>query len=113
MKTIKTGIVSLESDVVFLIEEKLTEAKIRYSKEVVIAKRCRVDFLTEDGIAIEVKKGKPNSNSVSRQIQRYAESEKVNAVILVSERGLFNHLTEANGKPVGYISLSLNWGIAL
>lgn len=113
MKTIKTGIVSLESDVVSLIEEKLTDAKIGYSREVVVSKRCRVDLLTDDGIAIEVKKGKPNSNSVSRQIQRYAESEKVNAVILVSERGLFSHLTEANGKPVGYISLSSNWGIAL
>jgi hypothetical protein len=113
LKTIKTGVVSLESEVVFLIEEKFKEFGIKYSKEVFLSKGCRVDFLTEDGIAIEVKKGKPNTRSVSMQIQRYASSDKVTAVILVSERGLFSHITEANGKSVGYVSLSSNWGIAL
>lgn len=113
LKTIKTGIVSLESEVVFLIEEKFKEFGIKYSKEVFLSKGCRVDLLTEDGIAIEVKKGKPNTRSVSMQIQRYASSDKVTAVVLVSERGLFSHITEANGKPIGYVSLSSNWGVAL
>lgn len=113
VKSIMIGVIRLESEVVSEIQKKLDAAGIVYSKEAVLAPRCRVDLLTEDGIAIEVKKGKPNSNSVAAQVRRYAKSEKVSALILVSERGLVHHINEANGKRVEYVSLSANWGLTV
>lgn len=83
------------------------------SREVKLGPGCRVDLMVEPGIAIEVKKGKPNSRKVASQIRRYAEFDSVDSIILVSERGLYSHLTEANGKPARYVSLALNWGIAV
>jgi len=113
LKTIKIGIVLLESDVTSEIEAKLIEHGIKYSREVKLGKHCRVDILIDGGIAIEIKKGKPNSKLVANQLIRYSESEKVSSIVLVSERGLFSHIKEANGKRVYYVSLSSNWGVSL
>lgn len=113
LRSIRIGYVRLESEITDVIAEKLIEAKVSFAKEVVVAPGCRVDFLVYDGIAIEVKKGKPSTRSVAKQIWRYANSEKVKAVILVSERGLVQHLNEANGKPIEYVSLSANWGLTI
>ena len=113
VKSIKIDTVCLESDVISVIKEKLVENGIEYRSEVKVASRCRVDILTSDGIVIEVKKGKPNSKAVSSQIKRYAESDMVKAIILVSERGLVSHIMEANGKKVEYVSLSSNWGLTV
>ena len=103
----------LESDICDKIQELFVDASIKAEREVWVGKNCRVDFLTEDGVAIEIKKGKPNSTSVEKQIDRYSKSEIVNAIILVSERGLVRHLDESNGKHVGYVSLSSCWGVAV
>jgi len=103
--------VRLESDVVDEIRKVLDGAGISFELEVVVAPRCRVDFLVEGGIVIEVKKGKPNTRTVAAQVQRYASGEKVKAVVLVSERGLVHHIGEAHGKPVKYVALSKNWGL--
>lgn len=103
----------LESDVVDAIREALKSAGVRFRREVVIARRCRVDLLTVGGTAIEVKKGKPNTSDVACQVERYAASGMVKSVVLVSERGLISHVREAHGKPIEYVSLSSNWGIAL
>lgn len=103
--------VRLESEVVNAIGKALDEAGIVFKLEVAIAPGCRVDLLVEGGIAIEVKKGKPNARIVAGQVRRYASVESVEAVVLVSERGLVRHITEASGKPVEYVALSQNWGL--
>ncbi|MCP4642598.1 MAG: PD-(D/E)XK nuclease family protein [bacterium] len=100
-----------EEHVVAEIERELRAAGIVYRREVRIGPRCRVDLLAEGGVAIEVKRGKPNTRRVAEQITRYAECDVVNAVVLVSERGLVAHLDEAAGKPVRYVALSTNWGL--
>lgn len=113
LRSLRLHYVRLESEVVKAVRDLLDEHGIIYEKEVVIAPRCRVDLLAGDGVAIEVKKGKPNSKTVAKQVARYAAGGKVKAVILVSERGLFHHITEAHGKPVLYIALSRNWGVTV
>ena len=105
--------VRLEMEIVREIRRALGKAHIRFTLEAKIAPRCRVDILTEGGIVIEVKKGKPNTKRVAEQVQRYAAGENVTAVVLVSERGLIDHIDEAHGKPIKYVALSKNWGIAL
>jgi hypothetical protein len=113
LKSIRIGVVRLESEIVSEVEKRIAEAKISFAREVTVSPGCRVDILAYGGIVIEVKKGKPNARAVAAQIRRYANSDKVNAVILVSERGLVQHLNEANGKPVKYVSLSSNWGMTI
>ena len=105
--------VRLESNIVEEIEKVFRENGIRYQREAKIAPRCRVDLLVDGGIAVEVKKGKPNVKSVMAQVERYALSDMVTALVLVSERGLWGHITESNGKAVEYIALSENWGLTV
>jgi len=105
--------VRLEAEVVQALGEALTAVGIAYEREVTVAPRCRVDFLVEGGVAIEVKKGKPNTKSVAAQVRRYAAGEDVTAVVLVSERGLVYHIDEAHGKPIRYVALSKNWGLTI
>jgi hypothetical protein len=111
LKSVRLNPVRLEADVVGAICEALVSRRFGFIREAVIASGCRVDLLVSGGIAIEVKKGKPNTRKVAAQIRRYAASPKVQSIILVSERGLHAHLKEANGKPVRYVSLASNWGL--
>lgn len=113
LRGVRVGVIMYESELVSAIKDALISRGIGFAPEVSVAPRCRVDLLVDGGIAIEVKKGKPNTGAVSNQVRRYAASERVSAVILVSERGLVSHLDEANGKPVRYVAISKNWGIGL
>lgn len=75
------------------------------AREVKLAPGAIVDFLVE-GVALEVKiDGSPME--VTRQLHRYAQSELVQALILVTTRA--KHRTgpsELNGKPVLVVWLS-------
>jgi hypothetical protein len=67
--------------------------------------------LTDFGVGIEAKKGKPNERQVLRQLQRYAGFKQVTGLILVIERYM-DLPEEINGKPVRSIGLNKLWGIA-
>lgn len=88
----------------------LDRAGIPHKHEVKIAPRCRVDFLCDGGVAIEVKRGKPHTGRVEAQVARYAASPLVAAVVLVLERNLIHTPAGANRKPVRVVSLANNWG---
>lgn len=93
------------------IGSMLRAAGIAYVHEAKIAPRCRVDFLCDGGVAIEVKRGKPHTGRVEAQVARYAASPLVAAVVLVLERNLIHTPAGAHGKPVRVVSLATNWGI--
>ncbi len=97
------------------IQSLLDQNGIRYKKECPLAPRNRVDFLTEDGIAIEVKCGrqKPNLTRVLAQLQRYAESEQVDALLLLVERNLVGVPKQIAGKPCKVLGLHQLWGLAI
>jgi hypothetical protein len=96
----------------------LISDKFSFYKEKTLGPRNRVDFLVSDnnlvneGIAIEVKKGKPNKVQVIRQLERYAAFPKVKGIILVVERNL-DIPREINGKQCVSFGLNKLWGIAL
>lgn len=112
-RSIRIDPARVERDIVSLFSSMLKEAGIEHGTEQYVAPRCRVDVLTDGGIVVEFKCGKPSTRKVADQIEKYAKSDKVKAVVLVSERGLHRHLREANGKPVEYVALSINWGVAV
>ncbi|WP_315373107.1 hypothetical protein [Paenibacillus xylanexedens] len=94
-----------------MIAGVLEEEGISYLHEVTLASRNRIDFIAGNGIGIEAKKGKPNERQVLKQLERYAEFEKVKGLILVIER--YMDLPETiNGKPVVSIGLRKLWGIS-
>lgn len=113
LQDLRVGYIEYESQVCDEIAKLLDAGGIGYRKEVKLGGRSRVDFMTDCGVAIEVKKGKPSSSSVSKQVERYASFDVVEGVVLVTERGLFSHKSVCNGKKVGYIALSKNWGISI
>lgn len=102
-----------EKSIVSIIADRLVLKGYMVGREVTLEPGCRVDLVVHPGIAIEVKKGKPNTRNVEKQIRRYAACDSVKVVILVSERGLIHHITEAYGKPIRYVALVHNWGLVV
>lgn len=95
------------------IAMKLDGEGIRHSHEHRLGPKCRIDVLTNSGIGIEVKKGKPNSAAVAKQLSRYAKFESVKCLVLIVGGNIFKLRREINGKPVHYISLNSLWGVAI
>lgn len=102
-----------EHDLQSEVARYLDARGIRHRREHVLGPRNRIDFLTSDGIGIELKKGKPNSVRLADQVRRYAEHDEVRAVVIVVERNIIQHEREANGKPVRYVGLARHWGVAV
>ncbi|TCL39994.1 hypothetical protein EV210_101194 [Anaerospora hongkongensis] len=96
-----------------MINVALKEQGLTCKKEYRLGPRNRIDFLCNGGIGIEVKKGKPNSTSILKQLERYAMHEQIEAIILVIERNIAYLPSEINGKPCRSIGLNKLWGIAL
>jgi hypothetical protein len=113
LKTLRINPVNEEYDLQAEIEKLLIDAEIHYERECKLGPRNRVDFLTfRNGIAIEVKKGKPNKAQAIGQLQRYAEFDRVKGIILVIEKNM-DVPREINGKPCVSLGLNKLWGIAL
>ncbi len=111
LSAIRVPAVPGEYDIHALIGDALAADGIAFTHEAPLAPRCRIDFLA-DGVGIEVKKGKPVRSAVQRQLLRYLASDRLEAVVLVSEKEVRLPATLL-GKPVRTLSLSRFWGIAL
>ncbi len=81
------------------IEDALTKAGFPVRREVILAPKDRIDFLV-GGVGIEVKIG-GTLNDAIRQLHRYAASDKVSELLLVTSRLLLARVpSELDGKPV-------------
>jgi hypothetical protein len=81
---------------------------IKYSYEHKLGRGNRIDFLVENGVGVEVKKGKPNRTQVIKQLNRYLEFEDVKEIILVIERSM-DIPEEIKGKKCKVIALNKLW----
>lgn len=111
--TVQIGLSASEYAIHAAVSAALTAAGIRHDHEVVLGPRCRIDFLCAGGIGIEIKRGKPNSAAVTRQVERYCRLPGIVGLVLVVERNVFHVPAECCGVPVAYMALTRNWGIAL
>ncbi len=100
-----------EYDLHGMVAEALENAGIPFRHEAPLAPRCRVDFLCGE-IGIEIKRGRPERIPVEHQLRRYAQSGKLAALILVSERSRpVPGFVE--GIPLYAVSLQKLWGVAV
>jgi len=97
---------SNEFDLQAGIDKLLTDEGVVFQREVRINKQDRLDFLTEEGIAIEIKVDGALS-AVTRQLFRYAAKPEVLQIILVTTRTKHRQIPQTiNGKPVYLVQLS-------
>lgn len=112
LSNLRVNPVDEEYELQIEIATQLCLAGINFHREYKLGPRNRVDFITYDGIVIEVKKGKPAKYQVIDQLIRYASFIKVKGIILVVEKNL-DIPREINGKPCVSFGLNKLWGIAL
>ena len=99
-----------EYDLHGLVASALEAARLPFLHEAPLAPRCRIDFLCER-IGIEIKRDRPVKSQVEKQLRRYAESGKVTALILVSEKAVsLPHFLA--GVAIHSLSLQKLWGVA-
>ncbi|HMI94453.1 MAG TPA: hypothetical protein VK509_23935 [Polyangiales bacterium] len=82
------------------IAQALAAEGLQLEREVVLAPGSRIDFLSADGIGIEVKI-EGTETSVLRQLMRYAEIDRVRELVLFTTRS--KHLAmpaTLRGKPL-------------
>ena len=111
LKELRSPFALYENDIHQMVADRLSEAGLPFVHEAKLAPGCRIDFLAAD-IGIEIKKGKPDAKALARQLMRYAQSEQVAALIVLSQRTVALP-SETAGKPVHGIVLNHLWGVAL
>ncbi len=82
------------------IAEVLTGAEVPFAREVQLSRRDRIDFLTGAGVGIEVKVD-GTLPTLLRQLQRYAQHDRVRALLVATNRTRLLALPASlSGKPV-------------
>jgi hypothetical protein len=101
--------VACEADLQASVESALRVAGVTFVREVVLAKGERIDFLCAGGIGLELKI-KGGGSEVLRQLQRYAASEVIAELVLVTTRVQHHALLGAQrtvgGKPLRVVRVS-------
>lgn len=106
---IRAPLSQAEQDLHSQVADALEAARIPFAHEVTVAPRCRIDFLAK-GIGIEIKRSKPNRRAMLAQATRYLASPRVEALLVISERGP-DLPSLILGKPCRVVSLAALWGI--
>ena len=100
-----------EADLHRMVAERLAECGFVFQHEATVSRGCRIDYLVGD-VGVEIKKGKPRPTDLQKQLSRYAQSESVRSLIVLSWCSV--DLPERiNGKPVHALALSQLWGVSL
>ena len=100
-----------EYDIHAAVADALSAAGLAFIHEYRLGPRNRIDFLV-GRVGIEVKKGRPATSDLTRQLRRYLAADALDGLIVVTQR-----VTAVPGvicaKPVILVSLNRVWGLAL
>ena len=87
------------------IVQVLTNEGIPFEREVKLGPKDRIDFMLPGGVGIELKV-KGSATNVARQLQRYAKSDRITALVLVTSRLQAGVQLDAYlGKPVHVVNI--------
>jgi hypothetical protein len=102
--------VTSEYDLHALVAAALAAAALPCLHEAALLPGRRIDFLC-GAVGVEVKRGRPAARAVISQLAAYAQSPRIEALVLVAEK--LPRLPETvGGKPLLAVSLSVLWGVA-
>jgi hypothetical protein len=94
-----------EADLHLYLGDALEAAGIGHTHEAWLDKQSRIDFLTVDGVGIEVKVA-GSQMGVMSQLQRYADHDRVKGLVLVTTKADHERVPlYGYGVPVGLCSL--------
>lgn len=111
LKAMRPPFALYEADLHRLIGERLTACGIAYEHEARLGCGSRIDYLVGD-VGVEVKKGKPSAATLTAQLKRYAQNERIRALVVVSWQSVALPACVC-GKPVYPLALSQLWGVSL
>jgi hypothetical protein len=89
------------------MSDAFTAAGIEHVRECHLSDGDIVDFMLKEGVAIEVKL-KGQRMAIYRQLERYAASDRVTAIVLATAISMQLPPT-IGGKPASVVSLSRGW----
>ena len=87
LRDIRAPLATDEYDLHLLARQALARRGIACVHEAVLAPRCRIDILC-GRIGVEIKRGKPTRAALLKQLLRYAQTGKLDAVIDQAARAL-------------------------
>ena len=111
VSVIRCPAVCAESELHELVMCALEEAGLSPRHEVRLAPRCRIDILCS-GVGIEIKKSRPQPDTLCRQLARYAACEAIEQLVVIAPRGV-NLPRNIGGKRVTVVALERLWGVSL
>lgn len=112
LSALRIGAAVDEIEVQNRIAACLSENGISFEREKIIGPGCRVDFLLDGGIALEVKARKRPHKLLCDQLRRYCACPCVRELILVTNQPMRVAKTYS-GKQVHLVKLNQLWGVAL
>ncbi len=88
------------------IAAALDRSGLAYEQEVVLSAKDRIDFLVGDvGLEAKIAGGRL---AVWRQLERYAEHERIGSLVLVAAIAM-PPVAEIKGKPFTHLSVGATW----
>lgn len=99
--------VSTEAAAHNALADALQAAGLDVQREVRLNDRERIDLLV-DGVGIEVKV-QGTRRDIWRQLQRYAASEQIHALVLATSAAWPAGVASVGGKPLFHASLARGW----
>ena len=111
LRELRSPFARYEQDIHQAVARRLTDAGLPFLHEKPLAPGCRIDFWCE-GVGIEIKKGKPRPAALLEQLRRYAVSDEIAALVVLTQRSV-RLPASVCGKPLVQITLNQLWGVAL
>ena len=100
-----------EADLHALVAQRLLSCGLNAVHEAPLGGGCRIDFLV-DGVGVEIKRGKPRPDVLLAQLTRYAQSERIQSLVVVSWQSVALPAS-IGGKRVYPLALGKLWGVSL
>ena len=94
-----------------MVGECFAQHGLTFTHEARLGGGCRIDYLVGN-VGVEIKKGKPNSALLQRQLNRYALCDQVAALVVVTWQSVAVPAS-IGGKPVRALVLGQLWGVSL
>ena len=112
LSAMRVGFVAQEEALQQRVAAALSAAGVPFLREARLGPRCRIDFLCEGGVGVEVKRARPDRARTLAQLERYAAWDQVTSLILVSQQSV-SLPRNIGGKPAVNLSLNRLWGPAV